>query len=57
MLSNGINYQKQYSFKKEYNTQIYNNGKTIYSNEYSNVNHNVNELEQNIINSSIVLIY
>ena len=57
MLNNGINYKKQYSFKKEYNTQIYNNGKTIYSNEYNNVNHNVNELEQNIINSSIVLIY
>ena len=51
MLNNGINYQKKYSLKKEYNTQAYNNGKIIY------VNHNINNSEQNIINSSIVLIY
>ena len=57
MLSNDINYQKKYSLKKEYNTQAYNNGKIIYANEYSNVNHNINNSEQNIINSSIVLIY
>ena len=34
MLNNGINYQKKYSLKKEYNTQAYNNGKIIYANEY-----------------------
>ena len=57
MLNNGINYHKKYSLKKEYNTQAYNNGKIIYANEYSNVNHNLKELELNIINSSIVLKY
>ena len=57
MLNNGINYQKKYSLKKEYNAQAYNNGKIIYANEYNNVNHNINNSEQNIINSSIVLIY
>ena len=57
MINNDINYQKKYSFKKEYNTQEYNNVKTIYSNEYSNVNPKENELEQNIMNGSIVLKY
>ena len=49
MLSNNINCQKQYFFQKEYNTQTYNNGKTININEYSNVNLIVNELEQNMM--------
>ena len=57
MLSNEINCKKKYSLKKENNTQAYNNGKIIYANEYSNVNQNINNSEQNIINSSIVFIY
>ena len=57
MLSNEINCKKKYSLKKENNIQAYNNGKIIYANEYSNVNQNINNSEQNIINSSIVFIY
>jgi hypothetical protein len=57
MLINEINCKKKYSLKKENNIQAYNNGKIIYTNEYSNVNHNINNSEQIIINSSIVLIY
>ena len=57
MLSNDIKYQKQYSFQKEYNTQTYNNSKTINANEYNNDNPNMNETEQNMINTSKVLIY
>ena len=47
MLSNDINYQKQYYLQWNIN-----NGKTININEYNNVNHNVNKLEQNMMKGS-----
>ena len=51
MLNNAIKYQKFYSLQKEYKSKIYDNIKSNNTNEYNNVNPNVNEKEQNLIKS------